>query len=360
MIYLDYAATCPKVKYPCSNYGSFFNVNANYAYKEKKLLKECENRVKTAIGAKDGEVTFGGTSSQLIENLMTNFSNIYKQNKTQFITLGSPMEHDSFDRYIAHYCTNLESLKDWLSYYNDIQAIVIWQGVNNLTGEVFPIEEIGKLCHKHNAFYICDTTAMIGHTPIPANTDQWCDCAIWSGHKIGTELGIGCMWVSDKVDKWLNGFSLHGTPNLAGACAITDATEAACNKDKLIQQDNKYWDLNNKLDLELDMANITHNFIPVVEIEEAGKPFALAISAIYLPKINADALQQYLASKSIYVGVGHSSCADDSDFRVLMDGYGLTQQEASEVIRISFGEDNSIDDIVALVKEIKKFKELYT
>ena len=49
MVYLDYAATCPKVKYPCSNYGSFFNVNANYAYKEKRLLSEAEDRVKKAM-----------------------------------------------------------------------------------------------------------------------------------------------------------------------------------------------------------------------------------------------------------------------------------------------------------------------
>ena len=66
MIYLDYAATNPFTKYPCGKYGTFLNPNANYAYKEQKLLDECANRVKTAIGAKSGKVVFGGTSSQLI------------------------------------------------------------------------------------------------------------------------------------------------------------------------------------------------------------------------------------------------------------------------------------------------------
>ena len=76
MVYLDYAATCPIVKYPQQLYrdvlgeGYFLNPNANYAYREKRLLSEAENRVKKAIGAKDGKVIFGGTSSQLIENLM--------------------------------------------------------------------------------------------------------------------------------------------------------------------------------------------------------------------------------------------------------------------------------------------------
>ena len=70
MVYLDYSATYPCVKYPSSAYGPLLNPNANYAYKEKRLLSEAENRVKKAIGAKSGKVVFGGTSSQLIENLM--------------------------------------------------------------------------------------------------------------------------------------------------------------------------------------------------------------------------------------------------------------------------------------------------
>ena len=74
MVYADYAATYPYVKYPSSAYGTFFNPNANYAYKEKRLLFEAENRVKKAIGAKSGKVIFGGTSSQLIENLMSAIS----------------------------------------------------------------------------------------------------------------------------------------------------------------------------------------------------------------------------------------------------------------------------------------------
>lgn len=75
--FLDYASTNPYPKYRCCDYGPFMNVNANYAYKEKRLIRECEERVKVAIGAKGGKVVFGGTSSQLIENLMTGV--IYEQ-----------------------------------------------------------------------------------------------------------------------------------------------------------------------------------------------------------------------------------------------------------------------------------------
>ena len=106
MIYLDYAATNPFTKYPCSKYGQFLNPNANYAYKEQKLFDDCANRVKTSIGAKSGKVVFGGTSSQLIENLM----NRAKRNTV----ICSKYEHDSFWR---HRFDSVDEI-DWSEYFN--------------------------------------------------------------------------------------------------------------------------------------------------------------------------------------------------------------------------------------------------
>ena len=353
MVYADYAATYPYVKYPSSAYGTFFNPNANYACKEKHLLFEAENRVKKAIGAKSGKVIFGGTSSQLIENLMD------VNHDCQVWC--SPWEHDSFFRYTDanNIVSDLDELKSWLkialpSVVDDFyvsRPVVMWQAVQNITGEIFPVEEIGKLCHEHDAFYICDMTAMIGHVPIPANIDQWCDCVVWSGHKLGTELGIGAMWISDRLDEWLNGFKLHGTPNLAGALAMTQAVEDSCNISLLEERQAQWVDLSDELysrllDVCADVKQIGNN------------EGCWAINAIRLPGFNADALQQCLAFKQIYVSIGGSACTEKHDYRVL-NAYGLSNDEASEVIRVSFGEDSSIEDVKALVDGIKEFKEKF-
>lgn len=353
MVYLDYAATCPVVKYPQQLYrnvlgeGYFFNPNANYAYKEKRLLSEAEDRVKKAIGAKSGKVVFGGTSSQLIENLM----NRAKRNTV----ICSIYEHNSFYRYAYDSVKNINELSENIANMPESygKMIVMWQGVNNLTGEIFPIEEIGNACHKYNAFYICDMTAMIGKAPIPANVGQWCDCAVWSGHKLGTELGIGAMWISDRLDEWLNGFKLHGTPNLAGALAMTQAVEDACDS-RTIEKNNAHWvRLANKFGGLLTKNNIKHTFVPFILDD-----YTCAINTIRLFGFNADALQQYLASKQIYVSIGGSACAEKHDYRVL-NAYGLSNDEASEVIRVSFGEDSSVEDVVALVDGIAAFRKEY-
>ena len=358
MTYLDYASTCPVVKYPQQLYrdvlgkGYFFNPNANYAYKEKHLLSEAEDRVKRAIGAKGGKVVFGGTSSQLIENLMT----VIDEQTNYRHVICSAFEHDSFFRHgnVIGYSKKdlLNKLQIAKEYVTEAQKFVVWQGVNNLTGEIFPITEIGNVCHEHDTSHICDMTAMIGKVPIPTNIDQWCDCAVWSGHKLGTELGIGAMWVSDRLDKWLNGFKLHGTPNLAGALAMTQAVEEACDVKHLSVSTNRYNNLYDNLFYILKKHSIDFQVI-------GGNIKTCAINAIRLPGFNARALQSYLASKEIYISLGQSSCADEADRRVLCQGYGLSEQEADEVVRISFGEDSSVEDVVELVEGIKEFQNAY-
>ena len=355
MVFLDYSSTYPVVKYPQQLYrdvlgkGYFFNPNANYAYKEKRLLAEAEDRVKKAVGAGGGKVVFGGTSSQLIENLFTHIA----EETNEYITLSGSYEHDAMWRFIDDARKDICSLEHAIrTYHGDKQLIVSLMGVNNLTGEIFPVEEIGKLCHEHDAFYICDMTAMIGHVPIPANIDQWCDCVVWSGHKLGTELGIGAMWISDRLDEWLNGFKLRGTPNLAGALAMTQAVEDACDKEYVMSVNKQWYTLMSDLYYLLKQDN--------PDVERIGDKIAstYAINAIHLPGFNANALQQYLTSKQIYVSIGGSACADNDDYRVLA-AFGLTKEEASQTVRISFGESTSQEDIDALVRGIVEFKNLF-
>ena len=355
MIYLDYAATNPFTKYPCSKYGQFLNPNANYAYKEQRLLDDCANRVKAAIGAKSGKVVFGGTSSQLIENLM----NRAKRNTV----ICSKYEHDSFWRHRFDSVDEIDDIPNFIANMPESygKMLVMWQGVNNITGEIFPVEQIGTICHGFNSFYICDMTAMIGKAPIPANIDQWCDCAVWSGHKLGTEGGIGAMWLSDKFNEWLGDFKLHGTPNLAGAMAIADATEDACKntgKHEARAYELYRYMLNKFTDNDIHGAVINNVLKP--DKSDANEPAhsVSAINAIMFDDINADSLQQYLASKQIYIGIGGSACSSLHDFRVL-NACGLTNDEASHVVRVSFGDETTERDIDEFVNAIVEFKEKF-
>lgn len=360
MVYLDYASTNPWPKYRCSDYYEdvykerfhIFNPNANYAFAEKQALEKCEERIKMAIGAKGGKVVFGGTASQLIENLMNcdGFSN-----EANLWTIGSAYEHDSVDRFLTN--NNLKTLDDLerkLSTFKKWdKPIVFWQGVNNVTGRVFDIEKIGKLCHKYVAFFLCDATALVGHAPIPKDIDEWCSAFWYSGHKIGTELGIGAMWLSKEFNDWLGDFKLYGTPNVAGALAIADATEDVVKNAP--NNELHCYGLRKELANELNANKIESSILyGKSNITEHSS----AINAIRLNGINARALQSYLASKQVYIGLGQSSCSEENDNRIL-NSFGLSDEEANEVIRISFGENSTTNDVISLVTEIKNFIKEY-
>lgn len=340
MVFLDCASTCPIVKFSSQQYGGFHcNPNAAYAYEERKALMECEERIKAAIGVKSGHVLYFRCATEAIEWLLHETDNWND-------TWGhSPYEHDACLFGIRRLPDKLMSL----DFY-------IHQWVNHITGEIFDLKTIRSQLHK-TCKLIVDATAGFGKAKLPSDLDNIADALFMSGHKIGCpELSF--MWLSDNLCKWLgaakdirNQWGLHhGSLSVASVMALTDAVEWACeNGDRVDGHSVRLYVQMNDI---LDKARVEHH--DVLE----HQMFTCSINAIRLLGINADALQQFLAARGIYVGVGGSACSAAHDYRVLR-AYGLTDDEAAEVIRVSFGDETTANDIEALVEGIKEYKEMF-
>ena len=273
--------------------------------------------------------------------------------------IGSIYEHDAIFRYLDLYVHDIGELERVLQMYPEEDKIVCWMMVNNITGAVFNVEQIGKMCRDAGAYYIMDAVAAIGHYPISNNLESFCDCLITSAHKYGGLQGTGCMWVSDRFAKFLELSDdsheeyglIHGTPNVSAAVAMSLAMRHAVREAKT---NNIVWgQLVNYMCTKLSENGIFHH---IQDIENTNKTYA--INALYLPNINGDALTQYLSSKSIYISPGHSACASNEDYRVL-EAFNLTKEQASQTVRISFGESTTQEDIDALVQGIVEFKNLF-
>ena len=351
--FLDWASTSPIVRFPIDTSKQWRNPNAAYAYDERKMLMDCEERIKAAIGANGGHVLYFRCATDAFEWLHGQTVNV--DGSTWWAH--SPYEHDA--AAYGHAATPDEL--DGMEFY-------CHQLVNQITGEIHDIKTAHEQLMQYDdvLFLICDCTAAIHHTSLrDVGVCQYADAICMSGHKIGCP-DIAFMWIDDRLFEWLGGGKdvrnqwglKHGSLSVGHVLELADAVEWACDDDALVDRDNKWFDLVSYLDRKLDGVNVKHSFVPIVPASEAGKPFALAINAIHLPGINADALQQYLATKQIYIGIGHSSCAEDADYRVLK-AYGLTEQKASEVIRVSFGEDSTVEDVDALVGAICEYKEKF-
>lgn len=346
-VYLDWAATSPVVRFPIDTSKQWCNPNVAYAYEERKVLIDCEDRIKAAIGANNGHVLYFRCATDALEWLSV--VTIAKNPGVWFAH--SPYEHDAA---VYGRMAMTDQLDD-IDFY-------CYQLVNQLTGEIHDIKAVFKrvLQYDHDPFLICDCTAAINHISLKASkVCQYADCICISGHKLGCP-DIAFMWIDDRLFNWLGGGNdvrnqwnlKHGSISVGHVLALADAVEWACDSKRLNDMEHWCMHLFNYLCCWLKKAGIDFSVIADM------CPSTCAINAIRLKGLNADALQQYCASKGIYISVGGSACNAVGDFH-LLNAYGLTNAEAAEVVRVSFGNETTKEDIDALVDAIAEYKQKY-
>ena len=311
------------------------------------MLIDCEERIKAAIGAKGGHVLYFRCATDALEWLHSQTVDVY--GLTWWAN--SPYEHDT-----AVY--GRESKPDELVGID----FYCHQLVNQLTGEIHDIKSVHEKLLQYDdvPFLICDCTAAIHHISLKAaKVCQYADCICMSGHKLGCP-DIAFMWIDDRLFNWLGGgkdvrnqWNLkHGSISVGHVLALADAVEWACDSKRLNDMNNWYMRLFDYLCCGLKRENIDFSVIADM------CPSTCSINAIRLNGLNADSLQQYCASKGIYISVGGSACNAAGDFRVL-NAYGLSNDEAAEVVRVSFDGGTTKDDVDSLVAAIVEYKQKY-
>lgn len=344
-IYLDWAATSPIARFPIDTSKQWRNPNAAYAYKERKVLMDCEERIKAAIGANDGHVLYFRCATDALEWL-------HRLSLVEGAWWAhSPYEHDA----AVYGSMAMPDQLDCVDFY-------CHQLVNQLTGEIFNIKGVHEqlLQYDNVPFLICDCTAAIHHINLrAAKVYQYADAVVTSAHKYGCP-DIAFMWIDNRLFNWLGGGNdvrnqwglKHGSISVGHVLALADAVEWACDSKRLNDMNKWYLRLFDCLYCGLKIADIDFSVIADM------CPSTCSINAVRLNGLNADALQQYCASKDVYIGVGGSACNAAGDFRVL-NAYGLSNDEAAEVIRVSFGDEATKDDIDKLVNVVKEYKERF-
>ena len=361
MIYLDSASTTFP-KYPSYSF-SWLNANTPYGVDSREMLINAENSVKHSLGVSSGKVVFGGTASVMFDYLFNKISEAWVDAfddddvpDKNYRMLSSPYEHECiashpvFPFKISELCDKDAVKSQCLSK----TPITFCQLVSNITGEVFPIADIGAVTRELNGFFVCDMTASIGKYGIPKNLEDFCDCVIASAHKFHGEKGQGFIWVSDRFNEWLNGIDYIGTPDVSGAAGTAYALMRT-----VVHYYHRYeeeWD--NAVRNALFEQGIKNDAVSL----SGAKDYTRDIVCLRIYGVYADALQNFLASKKIYIGVGHSSCEDgEGRYRVLMHA-GYSEEQARECIRLSF--DGGVtpttqDEIDEFAKAVKEFIVTY-
>lgn len=334
MVYLDNAAKTIEF-FHRSDYKCFFNSNMPYAKKENCKLDFAREKIKNCLNVKNGKIIFFRCATDIAEWLHRNL----------WIETSS-YEHDSIF---------LNSQIDCNCYSHQL--------VNQMTGTIYNLEEIAKhINDKNNTifcyydYFISDITAAIGHINLPKNLESFCDAVWFDGIKFHTEGNIAALWINNKLARYFNASEnshnqyniLHGTVDVSGACMLADAMESSIFNFNNLHLNDIWKEYSDKILYKLNSANIKCKYVA------NDKNRTYAINALQFEKIDGDALSSYLASKSIYVGKSSSACAEENDYRVL-NAYGLTDEEASNVIRISFASHTKSEEIDEFIKEVINF-----
>lgn len=347
MVYLDNAATTV-CKFPASAYDDIWG-NANTPYKfglnARQAADECRERVKKCLGVKDGKVIFCSNASEAAKILCDRLQ------AYGIATACGPYEHDSvydlvdMDGYqFVHYSNGTAIFQQW---------------VNPVTGIVFDIPSIRKGIG-NDCFLCMDATAGIGKRYLTQSIVNSVDAIWFSGHKFHGPKTGGILWVSDRLSEALflsddsrNEYGLkHGTLDVPSFIATTCALEYAISSES--GNIYRYQKLNDYLFKHFETEERTFKLV------DFRLPIDGQICATELLNVgcNADALVQYLSSKGTYVSLAHSACSADADYRVTQ-AFGISKETAERCIRVSFSEDNTFEDIDALVDGIKEFKEKF-
>ena len=231
--------------------------------------------------------------------------------------------------------------------------------INNETGAVNNVEDIFRYARAENPNVVTHCDIVQGYMKLSKNLFSSADMLTLSAHKIGGPKGVGALFISENVIKARalspvifgggqeNGFR-SGTENVAGIAGFSEAVKYF--KDNSLDIKKLFAELYDYTAQSL--ANIGSDRIVINTPQTDLK--ADHIMNVTIKGIRSETMLHFLSSKGIYVSSG-SACASNTNSKShVLKSFGLDDSDIDSSIRISFGIQNTKEDVDALVQAVKE------
>lgn len=373
MIYFDNAATTPVSKevldamlpYLTEQYG---NPSSMYSlgFEAKRAIDNAREIIAAAIGADPDEIYFtsGGTeSNNWALNSLYNLSgqNIIISNiehhSIQYSAKNLQMKHNTSVAVVradnAGYI-NYHDIERKIRYDTSLCSIMT---INNEIGTIQDIYNIGSVCHKNDVFFHTDAVQAFGHKKIDVKQNH-IDMLSASGHKLHGPKGVGFLYISKELTgryKLVHPYILGGqqerglrasTENVAGIVGLGKATEIA------MRDYSKNKELYKELFTRL-LAGVEQ--IPGSHMNAAGD---YRYFNVRFDNVRAEELMGLLDTQGICVSAGSACASQSGEPSHVLKAIGCSNDEANSSIRISFGDQNTIEEVDEFLKYLKMDIEL--
>lgn len=262
------------------------------------------------------------------------------------------LEEQGFEvTYLPVDATGQISIEEFQQSLREDTILVSIMYGNNEVGTLLPIQEIGALLKNHPAVFHTDAVQAYGLEIIHPK-EFGIDLLSISAHKINGPKGVGFLYQSETVPlaPLIHGGAQEakrraGTENLAGIAGLAKAVELLSPEEKGSRKEK--YQLFQKTILEaLAKAGINYQVNGCLENKLAH------ILNLWLPEVASELLLMNLDLQGIAVSTGSACSAGTVKPSIILEAmYGKQHPAAKESIRISFGLNNSIE-------EIQKFTEV--
>ena len=376
-IYFDNAATtkiAPEVyeamlPYLEENFGNASSIHT-FGKTAKVILEGARDIIADFLGAKPKEIFFtsGGTESNnfAIKGLSYRFLN---SDKNHIIT--TTIEHSAVieivnylkDRF-GFWVTFVKPDKDGNitsdSIQNEIKPETFLVSVmhsNNEIGVINDVKALSDITKEKEIYFHTDSVQSIGKTEFNLKKLN-VDFATLSAHKFYGPKGVGIAFIKEGtiVDKFIHGGGQErdmrgGTENIAGIVGLMKAVELL--KQNFSKDVNHYLELRNYLIKKL--KEVYYDKIIFNSREENSLPNIVNVS--FIPdefNFDPEMFLIMLDLKGVAVSSG-SACTSGSikPSRVLLE-MGRDELTALSSLRISFGRDNTLDEVDHFITALKE------
>lgn len=333
--------------------------------RSREVLRSSRESVANLLGCESSNLVFTGSGTEANNIILTT---AVKSKKTKPCILTTTVEHSS----ILAMCDHLESdeadivridvdrdgivkLHDLKSALSDGVTFVSVQWVNNETGVIQPIKEIGQLCLELGIPFHTDAAQAVGKFSIDLS-ELPVDYLSFTGHKLHAPQGIGCLYARNirSVSQMLYGGSQEnsirpGTENLAGIAGLGKAIEIRASEfDRSIE----YMD-----SLRKSFENLLLGAVHNIRINGIEAPRVCNTTNVLFEGVDGQALVARLDQEGIRCSQSSACTNQRPEPSYVLRAMGLTEDEAYSSIRFSFSVLNTLQDVEAAVQTIAKLYE---
>lgn len=368
--YFDHAATTPVREEVIKEMIPFFGIeygNASVMYSlgrnAKKAMKQARERVAKAINADLNEIYFTSCGSES-DNLAIKGFAYEKKNKGNHI-ITSKIEHHA----VLDSCKTLEKqgfrvtylgvnengrvdLDELINSITEQTILITIMFANNEIGTIQQVEEIAKIAKEKNIVFHTDAVQAIGNARIDVKRMN-IDMLSLSGHKFYAPKGVGALYVKNgiKFKKLQDGGEQEnnkraGTENVAEIVGLGKAIELIYDEydeynEKLKKLRDHYID---RVKNEIDNIKINGDLINRLP----------GNANISFKNVNGSELLFDLDKYGICASAGSACSTSNPEPSHVLTAIGLDKEYIGGTLRVSFGKDNTLEDVEFLVDVLKK------